>query len=309
MILLLGLEHGFPGLIEVVDRLQPGVLGGADFRLEHQLGSREIVGQQRHLFMKQRQPVVEPGVQPTGRHTLIERVFALHPAKGIAVFGAEALDAVLAENKLVHGAEHHALDRFIRSLGQRVEGFGAFDLVTEEVQPYRRAAPGREEVEDAAARGELARLGHGRDPLEAQVDQPRLHRFEADFLPRAQRQRKRADEVRVRHALHEGIDAGHHDPPRACLGLAQQPRQRRQTGGDQIGLGRHPVVGQTIPGGKPQQLSLGQAKPQQRSGPRQSLVVAGDKDHRAIGIQCDIGGEKGLGAVRHFTDQDRLTTA
>ena len=82
----------------------------------------------------------------------------------------------------------------------------------------------------------------------------------------------------------------------------------RKPGRDQVSLGRNPVIGQTIPGRKPQQLGLGQAKPQQGRRPRQSLVVAGDKDHRAIGVQRDIGGEKGLGPVRHFTNQDRLTT-
>src|SRR6185312_17552889 len=82
----------------------------------------------------------------------------------LAVARAETLDRGIVEQDLAHRLQRDAVDRAGRALRQRIEAAQAFERVAEEIEAQRRRGARREQVEDAAAHRELARLAHGIGP-------------------------------------------------------------------------------------------------------------------------------------------------
>ena len=71
-----------------------------------------------------------------------------------------------------HGGAHSRVDRLDGALVGHGEGADLLDLVAPELHPQRVLLGGREDVEDAAAHGELAALGDQIDPGVRDVGQP-----------------------------------------------------------------------------------------------------------------------------------------
>src|SRR3546814_18981443 len=97
--------------VVIGDRLEPRFVGGgdADIAHDHRTGA-EMVEQRRHLVFEQRQPVFHPRETAAVRNRLIERVAGRGRAEAFAVTAAEALDAVLVEQRFGCGQGGEAVD-------------------------------------------------------------------------------------------------------------------------------------------------------------------------------------------------------
>ena len=81
-------------------------------------------------------------------------------AELLKVADPEPLDRGVVEQHLADRPQADLRDIAERALGQRVEGADTLEVVAEQVEPERAFAAAREDVDDAAAHGILARLHH-----------------------------------------------------------------------------------------------------------------------------------------------------
>jgi hypothetical protein len=86
-------------------------------------------------ILEQRQPVLHAGEPPPVADRLVERVRGGVGAEQFAVAAAEALDAVLVEQRLARREQQVLLDRSGRALGVGIEQAQRLELVAEEVKP------------------------------------------------------------------------------------------------------------------------------------------------------------------------------
>ena len=97
----------------------------------------------------------------TGTDRLVERVVAGVRPEQLAVAGAKAGNRAVVALEFCHRRQRQAGHGARAALGQRVEGADAVDLVAEHIDSQRRRRPGREDVDDAAARRVFAGLVDG----------------------------------------------------------------------------------------------------------------------------------------------------
>src|SRR3546814_16300418 len=116
-----------------------------------------MVEQRRHLVFEQRQPVFHPRETAAVRNRLIERVAGRGRAEAFAVTAAEALDAVLVEQRFGCGQEGEAVDAAGGALVARIEGAHALDLVAGEIEPQCVFLAARKQSDPPAAPGDTAR--------------------------------------------------------------------------------------------------------------------------------------------------------
>ncbi len=150
------------GVVLVGEGGPAGGAGGRGLVVEEDGGAGEVVEERLETLVEEREPVLGALDLAAGGDRLVERVVVAGGAEGLAVAGAEALDRGVVEDDLGDRRELDALHRLGGALGGRVEAAGAVEHVAEEVEADGRAGAGREEVDDAAADGELAGLGDGR---------------------------------------------------------------------------------------------------------------------------------------------------
>jgi hypothetical protein len=111
---------------------------------------------------------------------------------------------------------------------------------------------GREDVEDAAADGELAALLDQLDARVGDVDQPAHDVVEpaVDVLALAQLHRLEVAEarhLRLQHAAHGGDDDVERAGGGVVVARVRQPAQHRQPAPDRVGARAEPLVGQRLP--------------------------------------------------------------
>ena len=104
------------------------------------------------------------GARSSGRDEVVR---ARRPARPRPVVVGRACGSTSVALPLRGRVDDRVLDRVERALRERREGAHLLDLVAEELDAERLAAGGREDVDDAAAHGELAALLDALDPLVA----------------------------------------------------------------------------------------------------------------------------------------------
>ena len=247
----------------------------------------QIVEQGLQPRVEERQPMLVALVLPPGADRLVERIVAPRRPEHRPVAGAEPLDRRLVEDHLADRRQLHPLHRLGGALGLGIEPPRALQHVAEHVEPHRPARAGRIEVDQTAADRELARLGDGRRLLEAHPRQipPELRHIDppADLRGEARRRQHRAR----RHPLRRGIERGQHR--RRPVEARRQRRQRRHPRRGDLGIGRDAIVGQAVPGRKPQHRQLRREEPQRRAQRRQPRVVPRHMDHRPAGPRHRLG--------------------
>ncbi len=181
-------------------------------------------------------------------------------------------------------------------VGDREEA-DLLDVVAPELDPDRVLLGRREDVEDAAADGELAALLDQLDPRVADGDQALEKVVELDGVagPRRHRlQLAEAGHLRLQHRA----DRGDHHPDRSgrrVVGAGMgEPAQHGQPPADRVRPRGQPLVRQRLPGRVADHLVGGQ---QAAQGVEQVLgVAAGRRDgqHRAAGAAAvGVGRERG----------------
>ena len=160
-------------------------------------------------------------------------------------------------------------------------------------------------LDDAAAHGELARLAHRIGADIPVVAKEALQPVEPDPPARAQGQDAAVEEVPRRHALDQRVDRGQHDQRRVAA-TGRQPGQGVDAAADDLAIGRHPVVRQTVPGRKGQRVEFRVEEFEGRSKARHPTVVAADMQpgqHMTLGN--DIADRRGLVTLRRAVQGDR----
>ena len=283
---------------------------------ERQRRSRQIIEQRFHLAMEQRQPVLHAGMAPALAHRFVEHIVGRGRAELRDIAGAEAADGFRYQLEFRDRHQIEPAQLAFAALRLRIECTDRLQRVAEEIEPHRQVHAGREQIEDAAAHGVVARLAHGRGAGKAVELQPFDDAGHADDIAGRDRERMRGDKVARRHALQRGVDRREQHRRSVASFHARQTRQRGHALRHRAGIGRHAVVGQAIPGRKFHRQDVGPEERQRARQLRHALAVAADdakrnrrrlvaRRHRAR----EIGEHQAFGAVGHLRQGQRLACA
>ena len=156
------LAPGFAaGVVVVGDQLMPGLecLGDLVIRRHRRVGT--IIEQRLHALVKQRQPVFHADMALTGRHGFVQHVVAAHVAEQFAITASKPRDSLGCERHFTDWQQHDFVARAGRALAHGIERTDLLQGVAEQVEAKRLGNARREEIDQAAADGEFARLHHG----------------------------------------------------------------------------------------------------------------------------------------------------
>ena len=226
-------------------------------------------------------------VFPALRDRGIERVVQPGRTEDLAVTFAKALHRVRVQHDLRGRRQLDPGDRLDRALAVCVETARAFENISEKVEPHRRRLAGRKDVDDPAAHRIVARLDHGRGPVEALGGQPRQQRIGIDQRIGGGGKGGLGQDRASRNPLGRARD-GCQDNARPVPAVDQRG-QGRHPGRRDLRIGRDPVIGQAIPGRKSQHRQAGREKRQRLGHGGGPGVVAGHMDYRPAGPFDKVG--------------------
>ncbi len=212
----------------------------------------QIIGDRNQALVEQRQPVLHAWIGTASGYRFEQRIAGCR-AELLKVADPEPLDRGVVEQHLADRPQADLRDIAERALGQRVEGADTLELVAEQVEPERAFAAAREDVDDAAAYGILARLHHRAAAPIAVARETGEQLSAVDALAGARREQAGAQRLRRRHLLHQGIDRGDDQTRSARL---EQPGQRVEPARHDVGIRRNPIVGQAVPGRQHRDLEI-----------------------------------------------------
>lgn len=178
------------------------------------------------------------------------------------------------------------------------------DIVAPELDAERVLLGGREDVQDAAADGELAALldqfdagvRGGREPVDDLA--------EIGALPRAQADGDQVAEpldLRLEHGADGRDDDGDGAGGRVVGAGVGEAAQHREAAADGVRAGREPLVRQRLPGGELRDgvLLAGRDEGAQRGGEVLGLPAGGgDREHRPPGVPGERRHREGAGRGR-----------
>ena len=205
--------------------------------------------------MEQRQPVLHALVLARRRHALVERIVDVDAAEGLRIVHAELANRGFVQQHLTGGVEGEALERGSGALRLRIEASDRLQRIAEEVEPHRRVRTRREDVDDAAAHREVARVHHRAGPRETVLGEEGIELVGVHPVARCSRKNLPLDQAARHHPLQDGRNGGQEN---GGLGRRlEQPRQRGQPARHDVGHRRDAVIGQAIPRREAQHLELG----------------------------------------------------
>ncbi len=262
-----------PRAVEVGDRVEPMGANLVRLMIERDPGIGQIVEQGFQPLVIERQPMLHADIAAPGADRFVERVVGAGGAELLAVALAETMDRRVVEQHLADRAQHHFTLAAGRALAQRVEAAHAFERVAEEIEAQRLGRPRRVEIDDPAAHRELAGLAHRVGADVAIVAEEALQPVEPDPPPRPQGQHPSVEQLTRRHPLDQRVDRGQYHQRRFGGGRSQ-PGQGVDAAAENLAIGRHPVIGQAIPGREGQRLDPRLKKPEYRGKARHPAIVA-----------------------------------
>ena len=245
---------------------------------------------------------------PAVGHCLVDGIAGSGGPELLAVAGAEALDAVLVEQRLGGRHQRKGIGLSGRALVGGVEPPHGLDFVAEEVEADRIGLSGRKQVDDRAADGEVAGIVNGVAALVAVGGQQRRQHVALDPFTLRQPPRELAHPERGYQPLGGGIGRGDQQLRRRARDL--QGMQRRHPFCHDPQRRRGAVVGQAVPGGEGEDLDLGR-EDRHRVGQRAHRRFVGGDDHGPCPLAMrrarQIAGQPGQEAGRHAAQRQRRT--
>ena len=169
------------------------------------------------------------------------------PAGGVARVGVELL---LEDAKLAAGRDRGALDLLAVNLRLRIEGSQRLDFVAEKLEAHRPWAGQREDVEDAAAQGELPLLADLRLRLVALVLEPLNEVERVDALAKLEAAEPVFQLGRGEGPLQQGDGGGDDDRADGGLLALGQVDERLEPFAQHVGVRQSGLVWQDIPRGE-----------------------------------------------------------
>ena len=266
----------------------------------------QVVEQRCQVIVEQRQPMLLARIAVAGADGLIQRIIAGVAAEQLDVARAEQLLGLGTEGDLADRHQGELLHRLGRALRRHVEGFDRLQRVAEEVEAHGARAPGRIEVENAAAHGVLALLHDGARARVAHEGETLRQARHVDALARRHRLDGALDEALRGNALHDRIDGGQHDG-RMLACRQRQLGERRDAAGDDVRARPDAVVGHRVPGGERDDAHVGREERQRLLELLHAAVVAGDVQQRArrlVGgsLVDELGQHQRVETFRHAGD-------
>ena len=178
-------------------------------------------GEQRlHPLMEERGPMLQARKAPAGADGFIEWIIPPAAAEALAILGAEAFGGGRIQRRLLHRFEGEACALIQAALAHGIEAANGFQRIAEKIQPHRLIQPRREEIDDPAAHGELARLAHRLGSLIAEPGELIGQPVKPDLVPHSQIEGLGFDHGARRGALGDRGDSGEQQQP-ARLGPGQ----------------------------------------------------------------------------------------
>ena len=286
--------------------LRPGLVVERDGR------PRQVVEDRLERVVEEPQPVLHPRLLAPRADSLVKRVVGARCAELDPVGLTEPGDRGLVEDDLGHRRQLDPVELFGGHLRAGIEPACAVQRVAEKVEPHRPRLPRRIDVDDAAAHGVVARLRHRGSLDKTHPHQERAQPRLVDAAADARGERGLAQDRTGRNTLRCGVQRRQQDEtrrhrPRKC-------RQRRHPRGRDVGIGRHPVIGQAVPSRKGQDRHVGREERERGLHRRQTLVVARDVDDRPLDardlaqdqLRVETFGRARdgylLGGIRHHAD-------
>ncbi|MGX1120063.1 hypothetical protein RKD37_005426 [Streptomyces ambofaciens] len=303
-----------------VDRRLASARGGRPGGLEELLRGGDQVGGARAHPLR----VADQGHRALGQHVQ-EQLHVVHEDRGqglhalhrdalgdlpeqfaqLRVFlgeGCGPLAHVAGEQQLAAGRSPQAVFGDLQgALVGDLEVADLLDVVAPELDPERMLLGRREDVQDAAAHGELAPLLHQLDPCVRRCRQRLDDLLQVGALPGAQGHRlqiAQALDLRLEHGAH-GCDD---DRDRAGLGVVGagvgQAPQNGEAAADGVAAGAEPLVREGLPG-RVLHDALGRQQGAQRR--RQVLRLTArrrHRQHRAARLAGQGGDREGPGGGR-----------
>ncbi len=291
-------------LIIVGDLGEPLVRGFLVERLDRDRASVDVVEQRFELVVEQRQPMLHAGMAAAFAHRLVEHVVRARRAERRHIAGAKLTDRFRRQLEFRHRHEIERAQIVRGALGHRIEVADQLQRVAEEIETHRRVHAGREQIDDAAAHRVVAGLAHGRSAVIAVKLKPLGDAGHWQDVARCSGERLAADHLARRHPLQDGVHGG--QQRRRCVAAfdAGEPRQGVHALRHDADMRRHPIVRQTIPGGKFQNFDVGREEAERARQHRHARPVAADHRYadrrrlRACGDRTgEIGNDKPFGAI------------
>lgn len=178
-------------------------------------------------------------------------------------------------------------------------------LVAEEIEPERLGDTRRKDIEDAAAKRELAGLAHGFGPAVAGMAQELDQLVDVGTAALGKVPDRGLEHLPGRQALQRTGDGGDDDAAAGGHGRRRQPGQRVDAAGDDLRIRRYPVIGKAVPGRNRHRLDLRREERERLAQPGKTRVVARDVQDRPAGPGPDQAGDQpGIDAFRDPADLD-----
>ncbi len=293
-----------PRAVEFLDLLQPCQHCLVALVVERERRRGQIVEQRFQFLVEQRQPVFDADRAPSGTDRFVERIVMADGPEQLAIAGAEALDRRLVEQHLAHRLQREALQRGAAALAHRVEAADRFQSVAEQVEAQRLGRARREQIDDTAAQRVFARLAHRVGAPVAVMGEERNQLLDLQCAADLGREHHALEHPARRHALQDGVDGGDHHPPAAGpCGRIGQDLQGINAPADDRAIGRHAVIGQTVPSREGQHLQRRVEKRQRLGQRRHARVVTGHMDQIAA-RGGDLHQRQGIAAGRGADDRN-----
>ena len=247
----------------------------------------DIVKQGGAFFFKEkRQVIFHPRAEMPFAHRFIHGGIGGVGFDFFAKARAEDFLRICIGGKFVRRQQADFAHRRERALAVGVESFDAVDFIVKHIEPIRRFAAHRENIQNAAAHRKFARGHHIGDAAVARFHQAFAQSLDIERLPRFEPKRARRHKRQGRELLHRGRH-GH----KQHIGLAAfQLPQGREPLRHQILMRRKALVRQRFPVGQKHGMLLRAEKLPRRLQAQSLLHILGEHHFKRAGRQ--IFGEK-----------------
>ena len=248
---------------------------------------RQVVKKRLKTIMEKGQPVFGPLMFAPGADGLIERIIGAGGTEFDPVVLAKPGDRGIVQYDFGDRSQFDHIQLFRCALRVGVKPPRAIQRIAEQIKPHWPQIARRININNTTAYGIIARFCHGRALHEPHPHQKAAQRGLVNPVSYTRGKCRIAQDGACRNTLCGGIQCCQKNEP--IRHPMRQSSQRCHSLGRNIRIGRHPIIGQAIPGREHHDRQVRGKETQSLLHRSQSLVVARNMDQRyARALQfCD----------------------